>query len=82
MWAQRSRRSVLFVMPAACRSRVVRAAGTTGKVILWVRDPTGTDTGEETLVTVYTRTGVITAQPVNVNGDPYLYVKDGRSSGM
>jgi prepilin-type N-terminal cleavage/methylation domain-containing protein len=68
--------------------KVLRTAGQNGKVILWVYDPTGNPAaGDQTLVTVYTRTGTIASHPVNVNsnvggGDPYWFVKDGSSSGM
>jgi prepilin-type N-terminal cleavage/methylation domain-containing protein len=57
------------------------------KFILWVKDVTlDTTEGDQTLVTVYTRTGNIEAHPVNLdaniaNGDPYYYVKEGRASG-
>jgi type II secretory pathway pseudopilin PulG len=72
--------------------KVLGAAGTNGKVVLWVYDwttgtpvPAGTQPGapEQTLVAVYTRTGNIVAQPVNMSGtDPYANVKDGATSGM
>jgi len=54
----------------------------TDSIILWVRDVAlGIDEGEPTLITIYSRTGAIEAHPVNTNGDPYLFTKDGRSSG-
>jgi prepilin-type N-terminal cleavage/methylation domain-containing protein len=72
--------------------KVLGSAGTNGKVVLWVYDwttgngvPAGTQPGapEQTLVAVFTRTGNIVAQPVNVSGtDPYANVKDGATSGM
>lgn len=64
--------------------KVVRTAGTQGKVILWLRDPNNNAmAGEQVLVVVYTRTGAIATHPVNASGgDPYSYVKDGKSSGM
>jgi prepilin-type N-terminal cleavage/methylation domain-containing protein len=53
------------------------------KFILWVKDVTlDTTEGDQTLVTVYTRTGNIEAHPVNTDGpDPYSFVKEGRASG-
>jgi prepilin-type N-terminal cleavage/methylation domain-containing protein len=65
--------------------KVLRTAGNSGKVILWVYDASGNPTPDQTLVVVYTRTGAIAAHPVNVNpavGDPYQFVRDGKSSGM
>ena len=53
-----------------------------GKVVLWVYDPTN-GTPEQALVAVYSRTGNIVAQPVNIAGpDPYAFVKDGTTGGM
>jgi prepilin-type N-terminal cleavage/methylation domain-containing protein len=57
------------------------------KFILWVKDVTLPPTeGDQTLVTVYTRTGNIESHPVNLDaniggGDPYYFVKEGKSSG-
>jgi type II secretory pathway pseudopilin PulG len=58
-------------------------------VILWVRDVsldnapgTGRLLGSPTLIAVATRTGSIAAHPVNPGLDPFLFAKDGRSSGM
>ncbi len=71
--------------------KVLRASGSQGKVVLWVKDTTALDKwGDQTLVAVYTRVGLITAQPVNVNNSPphnpnnyfYDFVKDGATSGM
>jgi prepilin-type N-terminal cleavage/methylation domain-containing protein len=72
--------------------KVLRASGTQGKVVLWVKDVSGnTFDADQTLVAVYTRTGLITAQPVNLNpninnGAPnfyyYSFVTDGATSGM
>jgi prepilin-type N-terminal cleavage/methylation domain-containing protein len=66
--------------------RVLRGAGTQGKAILWVWDAGNSAAGgEELLVVVYTRTGVIATHPVNINtsvGDAYQFVRDGKSSGM
>jgi len=62
------------------------------KIILWVRDVTldSNSPGEQTLVTVYCRTGFIAAQPVDTSAGtppnnythPYSFTQDGRSSGM
>ncbi len=66
---------------------VVGAAAASDKLIFWVRDITQ-DTatpGEQTLVTVYGRTGFVATHPVNFNtalGGYYYYTTDGRSSGM
>jgi type II secretory pathway pseudopilin PulG len=67
----------------------VRRPGlTSNKIILWVRDASPATaaqetTGQQTLITIYTRTGFIAAHPVDTTsgGDPYSYTKDGRSSG-
>jgi hypothetical protein len=51
---------------------------------LWVRD-TGLPLfqGDNTIVAVYTRTGLVAAHPVDqtAGGDPYSFAKDGRASG-
>jgi hypothetical protein len=65
------------------------------KLLLWVRDVTqdasSSTVGEQTLVTLYCRTGFIAAHPVdttaatsgtNAYSDPYSFTRDGRSSGM
>jgi prepilin-type N-terminal cleavage/methylation domain-containing protein len=63
------------------------AAGQNGTAILWIRDASldkVTD-GDPVLITVYTRTGLIAAHPINPDsslGDYYLYTRDGRSSGL
>jgi prepilin-type N-terminal cleavage/methylation domain-containing protein len=66
--------------------KVLGTAGAQGKVIFWVWDSSGNQMdGDQTLVAVYTRTGAVIAQPVNVNpaaGDAYQFVKDARTSGM
>jgi prepilin-type N-terminal cleavage/methylation domain-containing protein len=66
--------------------KVLRDAGNVGKVVLWVYDgdPNASAAAQEqTLVVVYTRTGVIASQPVYVGfADPYFFIRDGRSSGM
>jgi type II secretory pathway pseudopilin PulG len=53
----------------------------TGKSVAAVSTSAGTP--EQVLVSVYTQTGSISAQPVNVAAaDPYSFVKDGNTSGM
>ncbi len=54
-------------------------------IILWVWDTTKTtpQEGSPLLVSIHTRTGMIAVHPVNPPpGDPYLFTKDGRSSGL
>ncbi len=70
--------------------KVLRASGTQGKVVLWVKDVSGDPLAtDQTLIAVYTRTGLIASQPVNLNpnvGTPqnyyYAFVTDGATSGM
>jgi prepilin-type N-terminal cleavage/methylation domain-containing protein len=64
---------------------VVGTGGMGGKMVLWVRDSTAvvpTDPGAALLVAIQLRTGFISAAPVNVNGDPYAFTKNGRGSGL
>jgi prepilin-type N-terminal cleavage/methylation domain-containing protein len=63
--------------------KVLGLAGTQGKVVLWIWDPTRS-APEQVLVAVFTQTGNIATQPVNevAGGDPYLFIKDGTTSGM
>ena len=55
-----------------------------GKVVLWIKDSTKpAGYTNDTLIAIDMRTGLIASQPVNLSGgDPYLYTKDGRSSGL
>jgi prepilin-type N-terminal cleavage/methylation domain-containing protein len=66
-----------------------------GQIALWVRgatkafpadftqfDPNDIRAGNATLISVQMRSGFIAAQPVASGGDPYLFTRDGRSSGM
>ena len=63
--------------------KLIRAAGSQGKVVLWVGDPTPNSTaGGDTLIAVYARTGVITTQPAGPPSDPYQYIENGATSGM
>jgi prepilin-type N-terminal cleavage/methylation domain-containing protein len=61
--------------------KVLSTAGATGKVILYVYDPTKV-APEEVMVGVFSRTGSIVAQPVAPGSDPYFFIKDGSTSGM
>ena len=61
----------------------------TGQIILWVRDgskgPITTadlTLGKGTLITIQPRTGFIAAHPVAPGADPYLFTRDGKSSGL
>lgn len=48
---------------------------------LWVRDTTVAG-GEQYIVTITIRTGMISVHPVAPGANPYLYTQDGRSSGL
>jgi prepilin-type N-terminal cleavage/methylation domain-containing protein len=61
-------------------SGVVLGSGP-GKFVYLLQDPTG-GTPEQTLVAVFSRAGNIMAQPIAPGADPYLYIKDGSTSGM
>jgi prepilin-type N-terminal cleavage/methylation domain-containing protein len=65
---------------------VMRQGLINGRIILWVRDVSMDGLmGDQTLITVYTRTGLIAASPANPAGGyatPYTYTQDGRSSGI
>jgi prepilin-type N-terminal cleavage/methylation domain-containing protein len=57
-----------------------------GRIIMWVRDVSldGLQ-GDQTLITVYSRTGLIAgcpANPVNNYATPYTFTQDGRASGL
>jgi prepilin-type N-terminal cleavage/methylation domain-containing protein len=59
--------------------------GAADRIQLWVRDQTADDTNPPTqgnLITIYVRTGLIAAHPVDPSGDPYSYTRDGRGSGL
>jgi prepilin-type N-terminal cleavage/methylation domain-containing protein len=70
--------------------KVLRASGSQGKVVLWVKDVSGNNwVADQILIGVYTRNGLITSQPVNLNANlgtpnfyPYYFVTDGSTSGM
>jgi type II secretory pathway pseudopilin PulG len=64
---------------------VISPGTTTDSINLWVRDATyasasATD-GEQAIVAVYVRSGLIATHPPAPGNDPYAFVKDGRSSG-
>jgi type II secretory pathway pseudopilin PulG len=62
--------------------------GTNDKIILWVRDVTRDVTqdantpGDQTLIAIYVRTGLVGAFEIAPPPDPYLFTRDGRSSGL
>jgi prepilin-type N-terminal cleavage/methylation domain-containing protein len=52
-------------------------------IALLLRDVTqDPNTGDQALIVIYPRTGLIANQPVAVGTDPFLFVRDGRSSGF
>jgi prepilin-type N-terminal cleavage/methylation domain-containing protein len=74
-------RDILF----APSGSVVEPAAASDKIILWVRDASrdAGDPGEQLLITVYVRTGLIAAHPVDTgSNDPYSFTRDGKSSGL
>jgi prepilin-type N-terminal cleavage/methylation domain-containing protein len=75
---------ILFSPNGGLTGRALTASSN-NKVILYVRDVTldSPTEGGPTLVTIYNRTGLIAAHPVNTQGaDPYSFTRDGRSSGL
>jgi len=76
---------ILFMPSGAIQG----AAGRSGKIVLWVRDAdpnnpgVSSSPGDQTLITVFTRTGLIGAYPVDLGGpDPYAYTLDPRPAGL
>jgi prepilin-type N-terminal cleavage/methylation domain-containing protein len=65
-------------------------SGFPGKVILWMKDITqdmnssGQSIGQQVLVAVYCRTGLISVHPVDTNSPstPFDFTQDGQDSGM
>lgn len=52
-------------------------------IALLIRDGTqDPGVGDQTLIAIYPRTGLIANQPVAAGADPYQYLRDGRSSGF
>ncbi len=82
-------------------SGAVLSAGVSDSINLWVRDfkesqnknnafkniarPPDTTDGQQTIVAIYTRSGLTAAHPPapmgGQNADPYAFIRDGRSSG-
>ena len=67
---------------------VIGSASFNGQIILWVRDTTQpvATTTQQSLIVVFTRTGLIASYPVNTNpnlggGSPYYYVLQPRAAG-
>lgn len=62
----------------------------TGKIVLRIRNSTrDVRDGDQTFIVIYTRSGVIAAHPVNLDTDamgnlldPYLFLRDGQTSGL
>ena len=76
---------ILFATSGA----VMGAAGQSGRIVLWVReaDPNNpsatTAPGDQTLITIFTRTGQIGAYPVDTSGpNPYSFTLDPRPGGL
>jgi len=65
---------------------ILGAGGRTGKIVLWVRDTNQalTTDKEQSLITVFTRGGLIASYAVDItpNGDPYSFTRDPRASGF
>lgn len=75
---------------------ISRWSGASDKIQLWVRDisqdpvagTTSKFNGDQLLITIYVRTGLIAAHPVDVTSsgtsytNPYSFTQDGRSSGF
>jgi prepilin-type N-terminal cleavage/methylation domain-containing protein len=63
--------------------RVVGQGTGNAPIVLRVRDVTlDPNAGDQTLIVIYPLTGSIAAHPVAQGGDPYLFIRDGRSSGF
>jgi type II secretory pathway pseudopilin PulG len=65
-------------------SGALLAPGINNKIILWVRDVTqdASTPGDQTLIAIYVRTGLVAAYQVAPGADPYLYTRSGSSSGL
>ena len=62
---------------------VIGTGATEHRIILYVRDENADRSqGSPTLISVNTRTGFISAHPVNFSGDPFYFTRDDRASGM
>jgi prepilin-type N-terminal cleavage/methylation domain-containing protein len=72
------------------RGQLQGSNSTPGKVVLRVRNATrGARDGDQLLIVVYSRSGIIAAHPVNLTTDavgnlvdPYGFLRDGESSGF
>jgi len=64
--------------------RVVGKGTQNSPIALWLRDVTRdpSQPGEQILMVIYPVTGQIAAQAVAQGTDPYLFIRDGRSSGF
>jgi hypothetical protein len=76
----------LFDIVFSPSGAIMRQQGSAGgRIILWVRDVSldPSQPGDQTLIAIYCRTGLIAAHPVNPSGtNPYSFTQDGRSSGL
>jgi type II secretory pathway pseudopilin PulG len=65
---------------------LLKPVATGDKIMLWLRDPTqdAKNPGDQILITIQVRTGLIAAHPVDPppSTDPYSFAKDPRSSGL
>jgi len=63
--------------------RILNTAGRAGRIVLWVRDETtAADSSEQSLIVVFTRSGLIGSVPVDVGGaDLKSFLKDPRTYG-
>jgi prepilin-type N-terminal cleavage/methylation domain-containing protein len=76
------------------RGQVIGANAIGGKIILRLRGVGAdwnmpSDQGDQILIVIHTRTGMVTTHPVNISPpfgmpghDPYMFVRDGKASGM
>lgn len=65
--------------------QVLGPAGADGKIILWVREdsPEGLNSDQQSLIVIFTRSGMIAAYPVDLSGtDPYAFTRDPRATGL
>jgi prepilin-type N-terminal cleavage/methylation domain-containing protein len=64
---------------------VISPGLTTESINLWVRNASAavasTSDGEQTILAIYVRSGLVAAHPPAPGADPYAFIKDGRTSG-
>jgi hypothetical protein len=76
---------ILFT-PSGAVTRAGAQGAQGAKIILWLRDVTqdAATPGEQFLVVVYTRTGLIAVHPVDTTNptNPYDFATDGKDSGL